>query len=104
MQSRLTEGMMMNTPLTLTPILERAARLFPDKEIVWRTDSGMHRYRYRDFHQRVHRLAWAMKRLGIQPGDRGGQIHVHVGTYHVSSRLERLQGMQVLQVLCRSVR
>ena len=28
------QGLMMNTPLTLTPLLERAARLFPEKEIV----------------------------------------------------------------------
>ena len=27
------QGLMMNTPLTLAPVLERAARLFPNKEI-----------------------------------------------------------------------
>jgi fatty-acyl-CoA synthase len=68
------QGLMMNTPLTLTPLLERAARLFPSKEIVTKTDAGMHRYTYADFHARVHRLAWAMRRLGIQPGDRVGSL------------------------------
>ncbi len=67
-------GLMMNTPLTLTPMLERAARLFPNKEIVSRTDSGTHRYTYADFHARTHRLAWAMKRMGIEPGDRVGSL------------------------------
>jgi fatty-acyl-CoA synthase len=68
------QGLMMNTPLTLTPLLERAARLFPKKEIVSRTDAGMHRYTYADFHARVHRLAWTLQQMGIQPGDRVGTL------------------------------
>src|SRR6185295_9006488 len=67
-------GLMMNTPLTLTPLLERAGRLFAKKEIVSRTDAGMHRYTYADFHARVHRLAWTLKAMGIQPGDRVGTL------------------------------
>jgi hypothetical protein len=47
------QGLMMKTPLTLAPLLERAARLFPSKEIVSRTETGMHRYTYADFHARV---------------------------------------------------
>ena len=68
------QGLMMNTPLTLAPLLERAARLFPSKEIVSRTETGMHRYTYADFHARVHRLAWALERMGIQRGDRIGSL------------------------------
>jgi len=68
------QGLMMNTPLTLTPLLERAGRLFPHKEIASRTDSGMHRYTYRDFHARVHRLAWALKKIGVEPGERVGTL------------------------------
>ena len=79
------QGLMMNTPLTLTPLLERAGRLFPKKEIASRTDSGMHRYTYADFHARVHRLAWTMRRMGIQPGDRVGTLcwngHRHLELY-----------------------
>ena len=67
-------GLMMNTPLTLTPLLERAGRLFAKKEIVSRTDAGMHRYTYADFYARVHRLAWTLKAMGIQPGDRVGTL------------------------------
>jgi fatty-acyl-CoA synthase len=65
---------MMNTPLTLAPLLERAARLFPKKEIVSKTEAGMHRYTYADFHARVHRLAWAMERMGVKRGDRIGSL------------------------------
>jgi len=67
-------GLMMDTPLTLTPLLERAGRLFPKKEIASRTDGGMHRYTYADFHRRVHRLAWALEKIGVQPGDRVGTL------------------------------
>ena len=58
-------GLMMNTPLTLTPLLERAGRLFAKKQIASRTDAGMHRYTYAEFHARVHQLAWTLKQMGI---------------------------------------
>ena len=68
-------GLMMDYPLTLTHILERAAKIFPDREIASRVDDGsMHRYTYRDFHRRVHRLAHALDGLGVQPGDRIGTL------------------------------
>ncbi len=63
-------GLMMDYPLTLRHFLERAGRLFPNKEIVSRTTSGEHRYRYADYYRRTHRLAHALRQLGIQPGDR----------------------------------
>ena len=87
------QGLMMNTPLTLTPLLERAARLFPKKEIVSKTDTGMHRYTYADFHARVHRLAWALRRMGIQPGDRVGTLcwnsYRHLELYFARHLLRR---------------
>ena len=61
---------MMDWPLTPHHFLDRAARLFPRKEIATRTAAGMHRYTYADFHRRVHRLAHALTRLGIGRGDR----------------------------------
>ncbi len=64
------EGLMMDWPLTLHHFLDRAARLFPRKEIATRTAAGMHRYTYADFYRRVHRLAHALTRLGIGRGDR----------------------------------
>jgi fatty-acyl-CoA synthase len=67
-------GQMMDYPLTLAPVLERAARLFSKREIASRTPDGMHRYTYRDMHRRVHRLAHALQRLGLQSGDRVGTL------------------------------
>src|SRR5207248_2812831 len=54
--------------------LERSAKLYPGKEIASKMPGGMHRYSYRDFHARVHRLAAALGRLGIQRGERVGTL------------------------------
>ena len=67
-------GLMMDYPLTLTHILERAAKLFPRTEIASKMPGGMHRYSYRDFHHRVHRLAAGLARLGVKPGERVGTL------------------------------
>jgi fatty-acyl-CoA synthase len=79
------DGLMMHSPLTLTPLLERAARLFPRKEILTKTADGMHRYTYADFHARVHRLAWTLERLGVQRSERVGTLcwnsHRHLELY-----------------------
>ena len=69
------QGLMMTTPLTLTPYFERAAKLFPRKEIVSRTEDGsMHRYTYAEFAKRVDRLAWALERMGVKRGDFVGTL------------------------------
>ena len=65
-------GTMMDFPLTLQLIFERGTRLFPDREIVTGGATGAHRYTYGEFGQRVHRLANALRELGLQPGDRVG--------------------------------
>ncbi len=66
---------MMDYPLTLTHILERSAKIYPTREIASRAPDGtMHRYTYRDFYRRVHRLAHALRNLGVQPGDRIGTL------------------------------
>ncbi|MEW6730120.1 MAG: long-chain fatty acid--CoA ligase [Acidobacteriota bacterium] len=61
---------MMNTPLTVHMILERAYRFFGKKEIVTRQIGGLHRYTYNDFYHRTLRLAAVLRSLGIKPGDR----------------------------------
>ena len=52
---------MMDFPLTLPHILERAGSLFPNSEIVSRLpDKSLHRYTYTDFYQRARALAEAL--------------------------------------------
>src|SRR5215470_10485545 len=68
-------GLMMDYPLTLPHILERAAKVYAKKEIASRLpDGSMHRYTYADFHARAHRLAHALTGLGLKPGDRVGTL------------------------------
>src|SRR4029434_3319688 len=62
---------MMQFPLTLTHIFERAGKLFPQSEIVSRLpDKSLHRYRYADFYRRARLLAGALRRIGLKRGDR----------------------------------
>ena len=68
------QGLMMDYPLTLHPLLERAAKLFPAKRISSRSGASMHRYTYAEFHSRTHRLAHTLAALGIQPGERVGTL------------------------------
>ena len=64
-------GTMMDFPLTLPTLLDRAGRLFPRVEIVSRRpDRSIHRSNYGEFHRRARRLASALTKLGLQPGDR----------------------------------
>jgi fatty-acyl-CoA synthase len=79
-------GLMMDFPLTLAAIFRRAEQVFPRREIVTRrNDRSLHRYRYRDFADRTRRLASALLRLGIRPGDRvatlGWNHHQHLEAY-----------------------
>ncbi len=62
---------MMNVPLTITHLLDRAARYAPRTEIVSRRpDRSIHRTTWSDVHARSGRLAHALARLGVAPGDR----------------------------------
>jgi fatty-acyl-CoA synthase len=65
-------GLMMNSQLTIRSLVERAAQLFPQKEIVTRIPGGLHRYTYGDLLPRLGRLANALAALGVRPGDRVG--------------------------------
>jgi fatty-acyl-CoA synthase len=66
----LMQGQMMNFPLTLTPLLERARRLFPKKEVVTKAGPGLERATYEKIAERVARLANALEKLGVKRGDR----------------------------------
>ncbi len=64
------QGQMMDYQLTLTPLLERAQRLFPKKEIVTKAGPGLERFTYEQMAMRVGRLANALAKLGVKNGDR----------------------------------
>jgi fatty-acyl-CoA synthase len=65
------KGQMMEYPLTLPPFLDRAERYYGTKQIVTRLpDRSFHRYTYADFVPRARRLAVALRKLGLERGDR----------------------------------
>src|SRR5262245_23620673 len=78
-------GAMMDFPLTLRMIFERAGRLYPDQELVTGRADGAHRYRVAEMAGRVQRLASALQREGIGPGDRvasfGWNTYRHLELY-----------------------
>src|SRR6266700_1126906 len=64
-------GTMMDFPLTLPTLLERAGQVFPRVEITSRRpDRTTTRTCYGEFYRRARRLAAALTKLGLQPGDR----------------------------------
>src|SRR3989440_5575918 len=64
-------GTMMDYPLTLPTILERAGKIFSRVEIVSRKpDKSIARTSYGDFYRRARRLAAALAKLGLKRGDR----------------------------------
>src|SRR6185295_9514851 len=79
-------GLMMDFPLTLQAIFRHAVSVFPRREIVTRrADKSIHRHTYADFGARARRLAGALQRLGVRPGDRvatlGWNHYQHLEAY-----------------------
>ena len=76
---------MMDTPLSIVSMIERAEKLFPKKEIISRTHSGIFEYTYKDMAERTRKLASVLKRLGVEKGDRVGTFawnhHRHLEAY-----------------------
>ena len=65
------DGTMMDFPLTLTHLLDRARTFFKRGEIVSRLpDRTLHRYTYEEMCGRACRIAAALTKLGVKRGDR----------------------------------
>ena len=77
--------MMMQTPLTMTQMINRAERFFSKKEVVSRTASGIQRFTYKQIAERTRRLAEALQKLGVERGDKVGTLawnhHRHLEAY-----------------------
>src|SRR3954454_4682997 len=64
------DGLMMDRPLLVKQIAERAATIFGGGEVVVRTQDGIERSTYAQVVERARRLASALTELGVKPGDR----------------------------------
>jgi fatty-acyl-CoA synthase len=64
-------GLMMDFPLTIAALLERAGKVFGKAEIVTRRpDHSLARHTWGDLYRRSRRLASALTSLGVRRGDR----------------------------------
>ncbi len=61
---------MQDYELSLQHVLWRLERLHPHKEVVTKRDDGVHRTTNGKMVARINRLAGALKKLGVKPGDR----------------------------------
>src|SRR6202521_4275932 len=61
---------MQDYELSLQHVLWRIERLHQRKEVVTKRDDGIHRTTNGEMVPRINRLAGALKRLGVKPGDR----------------------------------
>ncbi len=72
--------------LRLPPLLERAARYFPERDVVTRTNAGIHRSNWGTVAKRARRVASALSTLGVEHGDRvatfGWNTHRQVELYY----------------------
>jgi fatty-acyl-CoA synthase len=80
-------GLMMDTPLTVTSIMRHAEQNHGTREIVSVTsDEPRHRYDYSAAFARARRLANALRRFGLAPGDRVATLawneHRHLELYY----------------------
>ena len=77
---------MQRTPLLMSNILDRGAKVAPEEEIVTATEQGVRRQTYRETRNRAHQLAHALQAAGIGVGDRVGTFMWngarHLEAYH----------------------
>jgi fatty-acyl-CoA synthase len=80
------QSTMMNVPLSLNHLLERAGTLFGANEIVSRLpDKSLRRHSFAQYYRRTRSLASALQSLGLEKGDRVATLcwnhHAHLECY-----------------------
>ena len=83
-------GLMMDTPLLISSLMNHAEKNFPEQEIISvASDDPSHRYTFKDAFKRTRQLANGLQKLGIQHGDRVGTLawndHRHFELYYAVS-------------------
>ena len=80
---------MQHTPLLMSRLIDRGARVAPEAEIVTATATGTRRQSYRQTRERAHQLAHALHDAGIGVGDRVGTFmwngSRHLEAYHATA-------------------
>ncbi|HET7467982.1 MAG TPA: long-chain fatty acid--CoA ligase [Candidatus Dormibacteraeota bacterium] len=80
------DGLMQDYELSIQHVLWRLQRLHGKSEVVTKREQGVHRMTNAELVPRVNRLAGALKRLGIKPGDRVASLsfnnHRHLELFY----------------------
>jgi 3-(methylthio)propionyl---CoA ligase len=93
------QGLMSERPLLVSAIIRHAAVYHHDAEVVSRTVEGpIHRYTYGDAERRSKRLARALQRLGIRPGDRVGTL-----AWNTFRHFELYYGISGIGAVCHTI-
>lgn len=80
------QATMQRVPLSINSILERAAKIYPQAEVVSRLpDKSIVRHSFADIHRRARQLGSALKAAGLKKGERVATLswnhHAHVECY-----------------------
>ncbi len=80
------QSTMMNVPLSLNHLLERAGKIFAGNEIVsCMPDKSLRRHTYGEFYRRTRSLASVLQQIGLKKGDRVATLcwnhHAHLECY-----------------------
>ncbi len=82
-------GLMQDRPLLVSSLIEYAASIHGDTDVVSRTAHGIHRSNWSHVHSRAKRLAKALLARGVKPGDRIATLawnsHQHLELYYAVS-------------------
>src|SRR6266481_6106536 len=93
------QGLMSERPLLVSAIIKHAAIYHRDTEVVSRTVEGpIHRYTYAEAERRSKRLARALIRLGIRPGDRVGTL-----AWNTFRHFELYYGISGIGAVCHTI-
>jgi 3-(methylthio)propionyl---CoA ligase len=93
------QGLMSDRPLLISAILTHAGLYHHNTEIVSRTVEGaIHRYTYAEAERRSKRLAKALLRLGINPGDRVGTL-----AWNTFRHFELYYGISGIGAICHTI-
>ena len=84
------QGLMLETPLLVSSLIEHAALYHGEREIISRTVEGpIHRTTYAEAEARAKQLVRALERLGVGHGDRVATLawngHRHLELYYALS-------------------
>ena len=92
-------GLMGERPLLISAIISHAAAYHGDVEVVSRTvEGGTHRYTYAEAERRAKRLARALLRLGVKPGDRIGTL-----AWNTYRHFELYYGISGIGAVCHTI-